>query len=129
MGAPAFASEEGSRLPIAMGFRFYGVVLRLAVFCVLVWAFVPSLRHETMRPEWTPLTQAETDYWHVFGPPSLTASEWEAACRGPWSQAHVAALSIPFYEGSTLPDCTAVVRCPPDCETFKRLREAATLSH
>tara|TARA_R110001599_G_scaffold40300_1_gene122614 strand:+ start:1793 stop:2131 length:339 start_codon:yes stop_codon:yes gene_type:complete len=112
-----------------MGFRFYGVVLRLAVFCVLVWAFVPSIRHETMRSEWTPLTQAETDYWHVFGPPSLTASEWEAACRGPWSQAHVAALSIPFYEGSTLSDCTAVVRCPPDCETFKRLREAAPLSH
>ena len=123
------SSRRVSQPRNVLRFRFYSIALRVTAFVALVWIFVPSVRHNPMQTDQHTITQGQKDYWHVFGPPDLTAAEWEAACRGPWSQAHVAALSIPFYEGSTLSDCTAMVRCPPDCETFKRLREAAPLSH
>ena len=71
------------------------------------------------------VTQGQKDYWHVFGPPDLTAAEWEAACGGPHASTHADALSVAFYAGSTLQHCEISVRCPPDCDTYKTLRDDA----
>ena len=110
-----------------MRFRFYSIALRVTAFVALVWIFVPSVRHNPMQTDRRTVTQGQKDYWHVFGPPDLTAAEWEAACGGPNASIHADALSLEFYEGSTLQNCeiSVAVRCPPDCDTYKTLRDDA----
>ena len=100
------------------------ITIRVMAFVALVWIFVPSVRHETVQTDRRTVTQED---WHVFGPPDLTAAEWEAACGGPHASIHAAALSLEFYEGSTLQNCeiSVAVRCPPDCDTYKTLRDDA----